>query len=50
MDKLLWGICLMFEHAHYLKYQNRRGEYLGNLIDIVNWNSVAQRFDAASGA
>ena len=47
-----WGVQPLllldvFEHAYYLKYQNRRGEYLGKLFDIINWDNVAQRFDAA---
>lgn len=37
----------VFEHAYYLKYQNRRGEYVGNLFNIINWDNVAERFDAA---
>jgi Fe-Mn family superoxide dismutase len=35
------------EHAYYLKYQNRRPEYLNNLFAIINWDNVAERFDAA---
>jgi Fe-Mn family superoxide dismutase len=47
-----WGVQPLllldvFEHAYYLKYQNRRGEYLGNLFNIINWDNVAERFDAA---
>jgi Fe-Mn family superoxide dismutase len=37
----------VFEHAYYLKYQNRRAEYVGNLFNIINWGNVAERFDAA---
>lgn len=37
----------VFEHAYYLKYQNRRAEYLNNLFTIINWDNVAARFDAA---
>jgi Fe-Mn family superoxide dismutase len=39
----------VFEHAYYLKYQNRRAEYLNNLFNIINWDNVATRFDAARG-
>jgi Fe-Mn family superoxide dismutase len=47
-----WGVVPLlmldvFEHAYYLKYQNRRAEYVGNLFSIVNWDNVAARFDAA---
>lgn len=33
--------------AYYLKYEYRRGEYVNNLFNIVDWNNVAERFDAA---
>lgn len=37
----------VWEHAYYLKYQNKRAEYLGAFWNIVNWNKVAERFEAS---
>ncbi|WP_232517432.1 MULTISPECIES: superoxide dismutase [Aquimarina] len=33
----------VWEHAYYLKYQNKRGDYLNNIINIINWQKVESR-------
>jgi Fe-Mn family superoxide dismutase len=47
-----WGVIPLlvvdvWEHSYYLKYRNRRAEFVDNLFPIINWDNVAQRFSVA---
>ena len=52
-DLTVWGcvpilVCDVWEHAYYLKYQNRRAEYVDAWMGIIDWDMATKRFAAAT--
>ena len=48
-----WGVIPLlvidvWEHSYYLKYKNKRADFVDNLFNIINWDNVAQRLDDAT--
>lgn len=53
-DLTIWGVCPLlvcdvWEHAYYLKYQNRRADYVDSFMKIVGWEEVAKRYTKVKG-
>jgi superoxide dismutase, Fe-Mn family len=47
-----WGVIPLlvidvWEHSYYLKYKNKRGDFVDAMLNIINWDNVAERLDVA---
>ncbi|UCG26815.1 MAG: superoxide dismutase [Bacteroidales bacterium] len=43
-------VCDVWEHSYYLKYQNRRGDYVKAFMNVVNWDDVSERLEKLTGS
>lgn len=53
-DLSIWGVvpllvCDVWEHAYYLTYRNRRGEYVDNFMKVIDWAGVEKRYAKVKG-
>ena len=53
-DMMMTGVVPLlgvdvWEHAYYLEYQNERGKYLDAFMNVINWQEIARRYEAAIG-
>jgi Fe-Mn family superoxide dismutase len=37
----------VWEHSYYLKYKNKRADFVDAIFNIINWDNVAQRLEGA---
>ncbi len=48
----IWGaypllVCDVWEHAYYLKYQNKRADYVDKFMSLISWKNVGSRYETA---